>query len=141
MCIDYHLRLRPTLNEKVNKVEGIPQDAKEFEFKVPLEDGVNYLKINAYENGLMTEYKIIMPEEDIAGVKEYKITEVLLQNNKKVKVDYTNKIDVLKKAPTIQNYVITEDINNSQIKLEFTVEDLDNAIVEYQKRTRKFGAN
>lgn len=50
-------KIEYTLNEKVNKVEGIPQDAKEFEFKVPLEDGVNYLKINAYENGLMTEYK------------------------------------------------------------------------------------
>jgi len=50
-------KIEYTLNEKVNKVEGIPQGAKEFEFKVPLEDGVNYLKVNAYENGLMTEFK------------------------------------------------------------------------------------
>lgn len=38
-------------------VEGIPEGAKEYEFKVPLTEGTNYLKINAYENGIMTEYK------------------------------------------------------------------------------------
>lgn len=50
-------KIEYTLNEKPHTVEGIPSGAKEYEFKVPLEDGVNYLKINAYENNLMTEYK------------------------------------------------------------------------------------
>lgn len=46
-----------THNEKEHAVKDIPKDAKQFEFKVPLEDGTNYLKINAYEKDLMTEYK------------------------------------------------------------------------------------
>lgn len=46
-----------THNEEEHTVEGIPANAKEFEFKVPLKDGDNYLKINAYENSIMTEYK------------------------------------------------------------------------------------
>ena len=46
-----------THNEKEHKVTDIPKNAKQFEFKVPLEDGTNYLKINAFENDLMTEYK------------------------------------------------------------------------------------
>ena len=46
-----------TLNEETSKVENIPAGAKEFEFKVPLKEGANYLKINAYENGIMSEYK------------------------------------------------------------------------------------
>lgn len=50
-------KIEYTLNEKVNTVENVPKNSKEFEFRVPLEDGVNYLKINAYENELMTEYK------------------------------------------------------------------------------------
>ena len=50
-------KIEYTLNEEVFTVEGIPQGAKEYEFKVQLKDGTNYLKINAYENELMTEYK------------------------------------------------------------------------------------
>lgn len=46
-----------THNDEEKSVENIPEKAKEFEFKVPLKDGVNYLKINAYENDIMAEYK------------------------------------------------------------------------------------
>lgn len=50
-------KIEYTHNDETKTVEGIPENAKEFEFKVPLKDGVNLLKINAYENGIMTEYK------------------------------------------------------------------------------------
>jgi hypothetical protein len=40
-----------------HEVENIPKNSKEFEFKVPLKDGENKLKINAYEEDIMTEYK------------------------------------------------------------------------------------
>lgn len=92
--------------------------------------GKQYQVEKIKQEGLMAEYKITMSKEDTAGVKEYKITEVLLQNNKKVKVSYTNKIDVLKDIPSMQNYTVTEDIDNSQLKVEFTIEDIDNAITQ-----------
>ncbi|MBR3673194.1 MAG: hypothetical protein IKN65_02710 [Clostridia bacterium] len=50
-------KIEYTHNDEQKTVEGIPENAKEFEFRVPLKDGVNLLKINAYENGIMTEYK------------------------------------------------------------------------------------
>ena len=51
-------KIEYTLNDSVVNVDNIPVDAKEFEFKVPVQEGANYLKINAYdENDLMTEYK------------------------------------------------------------------------------------
>lgn len=50
-------KIEYTLNGEEAQVENIPQGAKEFEFRVPLKEGANYLKINAYENGIMTEYK------------------------------------------------------------------------------------
>lgn len=50
-------KIEYTHNQEEHTVEGIPQNAKEYEFKVPLKEGDNYLKINAYENGIMTEYK------------------------------------------------------------------------------------
>lgn len=46
-----------THNDIEHTVPDIPKDAKEFEFKVPLQDGINLLKINAFEDEIMTEYK------------------------------------------------------------------------------------
>lgn len=46
-----------THNNEEKEVKDIPKGAKEFEFKVPLKDGENYLKVNAFENDIMTEYK------------------------------------------------------------------------------------
>ena len=50
-------KIEYTHNEEAYTVEDLPEGAKEYEFKVPLKEGDNYLKINAYENGIMTEYK------------------------------------------------------------------------------------
>ena len=50
-------KIEYTHNGEEHKVENIPANSKEFEFKVPLKDGENYLKINAYEDEIMTEYK------------------------------------------------------------------------------------
>ena len=50
-------KIEYTHNDEPKTVEGIPENAKEFEFRVPLKEGVNLLKGNAYENGIMTEYK------------------------------------------------------------------------------------
>ena len=51
-------KIQYTLNDEEFTINDLPQDAKEYEFTIPLEEGVtNYLKVNAYENDLMTEYK------------------------------------------------------------------------------------
>lgn len=50
-------KIEYTHNEEKHTVEDLPEGATEFEFKVPLKEGENYLKIDAYENGIMTEYK------------------------------------------------------------------------------------
>ena len=50
-------RIVYTHNDVEHEVENIPEDAKEFEFLVPLQDGENKVKVNAYENEIMTEYK------------------------------------------------------------------------------------
>lgn len=50
-------RIVYTHNDVEHEVENIPKDAKEFEFLVPLQDGENKVKVNAYEDEIMTEYK------------------------------------------------------------------------------------
>ena len=58
-----------------------------------------------------------------AGMKEYKITEVLLDNDKKIKIDATFQIDILKDKPYIQNYRVEENKDDSKLILLFDVID------------------
>lgn len=65
-----------------------------------------------------------------SGIKEYHITEVVLDNDKRVKTDYTLKVDVLKELPNIENYETEENINEQKITVSFDVIDKDEAIIE-----------
>lgn len=56
-CENPITKIKYTHNEVEHEVKDLPKDATEFEFLVPLQDGENYLKINAFENEIMTEYK------------------------------------------------------------------------------------
>lgn len=76
------------------------------------------------------EYSFTTNTGNTSGIKEYHITEVELDNGKKVGVDYTLKIDVLKELPTIENYTIEENINEQKIKMSFNLKDKDDAISE-----------
>ncbi len=74
------------------------------------------------------EYLLKVNTGDLAGIKEYNFTEVLLDNEKRVKVDYSIKVDVLKEVPTIENYKISENSKESKINIAFDVLDKDNSI-------------
>lgn len=63
-----------------------------------------------------------------AGIKEYAITEALLDNDEKVKIDYSFTIDVLKEAPTIEHYRIEENKDDSKLALIFNVIDKENSM-------------
>lgn len=63
-----------------------------------------------------------------AGIKEYTITEVILDNDKRVKIDYTFSMDVLKDIPTIKNYRVEENKDESKLALVFDVVDNNDSI-------------
>lgn len=51
-------KIEYTLNDEVVEIKDLPKDAKEYQFTVPVKPDVdNYLKINAYEDSIMTEVK------------------------------------------------------------------------------------
>ncbi len=80
----------------------------------------------------INEYRVKVNAGSTAGIKEYYFTEVRLYNDKKIKIDNTLKIDVLKEMPTMQNYIVEEDINNSTVNLSFEIIDFDNSITNAQ---------
>lgn len=66
--------------------------------------------------------------KDVSGVEEFKLSHVILDNNKKIKVNYTEKVDVLKDKPYITDYHVEEDSTNKKAKIKFTLVDKDKAL-------------
>lgn len=76
------------------------------------------------------EYSFKTNTGNVGGTKQYHFTEVILDNGKRVKVDYTIEINVLREIPTIENYVAEPDINEMKMNLSFDIVDKDNSMLE-----------
>ena len=63
-----------------------------------------------------------------AGIENYTITKALLDNKQEVKINYSFKIDVLKDIPTIENYHVEENKDDSKLILIFDVVDNNDSI-------------
>ena len=88
-------------------------------------NGENYkVEKNSDEN----YYFVKLNVGDISGIKEYKFTKVKLNVGKEVKVDFTEKIEVLKEEPIIENYRITELTTDAKMQVNFDLKDIDNSI-------------
>ncbi len=74
------------------------------------------------------QYELKVNVGDSAGIKEYHFTEVILENERRVKIDDTLKIDVLKEVPVIEDYKVEENINESKLKISFNVVDTENSV-------------
>ena len=73
-------------------------------------------------------YTVNVGRHDTSGIKEYNFTEVLLNNGKRIDVDYTIKLDVLKDIPSIERYTVNENIDDSKVNISFYLKDDDNSI-------------
>lgn len=69
------------------------------------------------------EYTITIPSGLESGIKEFKITKAILDNNKTVKINHAFQIDILKDTPSITNYRVEENQNDSKLILLFDVCD------------------
>ena len=98
------------------QIEKMTVDGREYEVKKG-EDEVYNVSVGAVGQ---------------AGIKEFHFTEVVLNNGKRVPVNYTIAMDVLKDSPTIENYIVKEDIRKSTLTLSFDVKDEDKSMTSAQ---------
>lgn len=118
-------------NSYPNKNGNITFD---FSGNVSYGANINKLVINGQEYEVIKEslsssnYSVTLNAGSASGVKTFKITEAKLDNNKTVKVNYEMKVDVLKEKPTISNYRVEEDINNSKLIILFDLIDKDDSL-------------
>ncbi len=89
-------------------------------------------------------YEIKVNVGDTSGVKEYKFESATLTNGRKVQLNSSIKVDVLKSIPEVINWRQVEDIEKSELNLSFDIKDEDEAftsgtykIIEKQEDTTK----
>ena len=63
-----------------------------------------------------------------AGVKDFRITEVVLSGGRRVNTDYTETVDVLKTQPAIENFRVEESGISEDVKVIFDLSDEDGAV-------------
>lgn len=114
-----------------------PEKDKEIELKfsatVSYDAKIEEVMINGQEYRVenepnTTNYSVKIKVQNTSGIQEFKFTKVKLNVGKEVKVDYVEKVDVLKDKPVIQNYQIEEIIENAKLKVSFNIIDNDNSI-------------
>lgn len=82
-------------------------------------------KVENEEN--TTNYIVKINAQNVSGIQEFKFTKVKLNVGKEIKVNHLIKIDVLKEKPVIQNYQITEIVEEAKLKVTFELKDIDNS--------------
>ena len=73
------------------------------------------------------KYELKIRVGNQSGVQLYNIEKVILKNQREIKVKETVKIDVLKAKPEIKNWHVEENIEDSELKVSFDLEDIDGA--------------
>ena len=73
-------------------------------------------------------YKVKLKASNTAGIKEYNFSEVILNNQKNIDVNFVSKIEVLKAKPTLENYIVNDDPINSKAIISFNLVDNDKAM-------------
>ncbi len=88
-------------------------------------NGVYYDVIKDSENDI---YHVSLNTSNKAGSINYHFSEVKLNNEQTVDVDFTESIEVLKEKPSITNYVVKDSLNDSTLNIMFNLEDIDSSL-------------
>ncbi len=86
------------------------------------------------EDGL---YTVHLTAADTPGVQKFTMTEVRLTTGRQVTVNYTEKIDVLKEVPAVEHFLAEERADTAQMKVSFTMKDMDSALRTSRMEVRK----
>lgn len=98
---------------------------------------VNGAEYEAQRAEERSEYTVQLRAGDTPGVQAFHITKVSLNSGQEVKVDHTEKIDVLKTAPSVKDFLAEEMVDTAQMKVSFTLEDEDAALTSAKMEVRK----
>lgn len=88
-------------------------------------------------------YTITVPAGKEAGVKTFAFEKLFLSEGeeKEIETDKETKIEVLKSKPSIENYEVEENADDSKVTVKFTLNDADNALTAASFTVEKLGVS
>ncbi len=86
---------------------------------------INDVYYNVVEDSVNDIYHVALNSSNKAGLIQYHFSEVILNNEQKVNVDFTESIEVLKEKPGITNYVVKDSLDDSTLNITFNLVDPD----------------
>ena len=89
---------------------------------------INNQSYNVKKENNANLYSFKLNVLNIAGSREFIVKEITLNNNQKIKTNYSIKLEVLKDIPKITDYLVEDDISKSIEKISFNVVDNDFSI-------------
>ncbi|MCI8394371.1 MAG: hypothetical protein HFH86_02680 [Bacilli bacterium] len=89
---------------------------------------INKMEYEVFRNPNTKDYTFIINVGLEYGIKKYNITSIKLDNNKEIKIQESFEVDVLKDIPTIQNYRVEENIDESKLTIVFDLVDDNNSL-------------
>lgn len=132
--LDYEVTLKDIEQENYypNKNEEI---TIKFGGEVSYGASITKVVINGQEQEVQkneqieNEYSFKTNTGNVGGTKQYHFTEVILDNGKRIKVDYAIEINVLKEIPIIENYLAEPNTDEMKMNLSFDIVDRDNSML------------
>ena len=107
-----------------------------FKYDANYDATVKSVIINSQEFAIIKneqegKYELKINVGNVSGKKEYRIEKVKLHNDKIIKIEKNNviNIDVLKQVVSLKDYNVSEDIENASLDVSFNIEDLDKAFL------------
>lgn len=108
-------------NETVNITYEIETNSEQ-----PIERiRVNY-KATKLSNG---KYKITVQTENVAQLLKLETTKIIFKNGTEIDSKNTLQVNILKDIPTISDVIQEDSVGNHEVKLHFTINDIDNSYV------------
>lgn len=108
-------------NETVNITYEIETNSEQ-----PIERiRVNY-KATKLSNG---KYKITVQTENVAQLLKLETTKIIFKNGTETDSKNTLQVNILKDIPTISDVIQEDSVGNHEVKLHFTINDIDNSYV------------
>lgn len=134
--IENSMNYTATITSNMDSYYAKKNEEIEFKFEANVSNnaGIKSVVVNGTEynvqrnNENLSEYTIKMKAQDKSGIQEIKFTKAVLDVGEEIKLNYTEKIEVLKDAPTIDNYTLEENLDESKLIAKFNMIDNEQTV-------------
>lgn len=128
--IEYTVSMESTMKNPY--VEQGAEVVLEFTADVDHGESVEKVTVNQEKREVSLQddgtYRLTLPAQSKAGAQTYRISAVTLTNGREVTVDFTQKVDILKKDVEISQFQANQVDNTNKMKVSFLITDPDKAV-------------